>query len=176
MLGIALGLVLLSVGLCGCFRVNSDARALRDSVMKAATGDWEEKIEIGVGAITLNLAQAGLAFVDLGPEVRTALRALRGVEAGVYQHRHQQGTFDRAAVLSAADKVMTARGWDRVVAVVNESELVAAYLPGEARSTRNVRICLVVLNATEMVVASARTNLEPLVELAMSRAEWRPPR
>src|SRR5437867_1182563 len=77
-IGIALALALLSVALTGCFRVSSDVRVLRDSVMNSAAADWNEKIEIGVGALTLNLARAGLAFVDLDAEARTALQWVRG--------------------------------------------------------------------------------------------------
>src|SRR5262245_24367343 len=70
----------LCLGLTGCFRVSSDAQALRDSVMKSASCKWDEQIEIGVGALTLGLARAGLSFVDLDPEARAILSAVRGAE------------------------------------------------------------------------------------------------
>ena len=173
-LGIAFVLALLSVGLTGCFKVSSDVGALRDSVMKSAAAQWDEKIEIGVGPITLYLARAGLAFVDLDPEARTALHAVRGAEVGVYKLREGHKELKRAVILSAADKAMASRGWDRMVAVINEREFVAIYVRNDARSTRNVRACLLTLNGEGMVVASARSNLEPLMEMAFKRAEWRP--
>src|SRR6266545_2701437 len=49
---------LLSLGLTGCFKVSSDVGALRDSVLKAAPAEREERFEIGVGPLTLNLARA----------------------------------------------------------------------------------------------------------------------
>ena len=172
-LGIACVLALLSVGLTGCFKVSSDVGALRDSVMKSAAAQWDEKIEIGVGPITLYLARAGLAFVDLDPEARTALHAVRGAEVGVYKLRAGHKELKRAVILSVADKAMARRGWDRIVGVMNQGEFVAIYVPHDARSTRNVRVCLLTLNGEEMVVASARSNLEPLMEMAFKRAEWR---
>src|SRR2546421_889756 len=172
-LGIAFVLALLSVGLTGCFKVGSDVGALRDSVMKSTAARWDEKIEIGVGPITLYLARAGLAFVDLEPEARTALHAVRGAEVGVYKLREGHKELKRAVILSAADKAMASRGWDRIVGVLNQGEFVAIYVRHDLRSTRNVRVCLLTLSGEGMVVASARSNLEPLMEIAFKRAEWR---
>jgi len=156
--------------LTGCFRVSSDVGALRDSVMKAAHAEREERIEIGVGPLTLNLARAGLAFVELEPEARTALHAVRSAEVGVYKLRNERQQLNHATMLSAADKTMTARGWDRVVGVLNRNELVAIYVPGNVRSTRNMKVCLVTVSGHELIVASARSNLELLMELAWDRA------
>src|SRR5262245_5868471 len=161
---------LLTIGLTGCFRVSSDVGALRDSVMKAAQAEREQRIEIGVGPITLNLARAGLAFVDLEPDARTALQVVRSAEVGVYKLRGGHKQRSHAAMLSAADKTMAERGWDRVVGVMNPRELVAVYLAANARSPRSVKVCVVVLNGKELVVASARSNLETLMELAESLA------
>ena len=174
-LPIAVTLILLPLGLSGCFRVSSDVAALRDSVMKSAPTAWEEQIEIGVGAITLNLARTGLAFVELEPEARAALKAVRGAEVGVYKRRGGGGErqLKQSAILRAADKAMTDRGWDRIVGVVNGRELVAIYAPREVRSTRNMKVCLVTVNERELVVASARSNLEPLMELAFNQLDWR---
>jgi len=172
-LAIPVALALLAIGLAGCFKVSSDAQALRDCMMKSAAGEWEEEIEVGVGAFTLNLARAGLAFVDLDPEARTILNAVRGAEVGVYRLPKQRRKLDHAAMLAKADKAMANRGWDRVVGVINQSEFVAVYVPNEVRSTRDVKVCVVVLNGREMVVASARSNLAPLMEMAFSRAGWR---
>ena len=150
--------------------MSSDVGALRDSVMKAARAQREERIEIGVGPLTLNLARAGLAFVDLEPEARTALHAVRSAEVGVYKLRSKREQLNHAAMLCAADETMAGRGWDRAVAVMNRHELVAIYVLAKVRSTRNVKVCLVTLNGHELIVASARSNLEPLMELAWNRA------
>ena len=164
-------LVLLMLGLTGCFKVSSDVRTLRESVMKSGAMEWNQEIELGVGAITLNLARAGLAFVDLPPEARAALHAARGAEVGVYRLRDARKPLNRAALLSAADKAMAGRGWDRIVGVLDQRELVAIYMPNDVRSARHVKICLLTLSGEEMVIACARSNLEPLMEMAR-QAEW----
>ncbi len=176
---ITIALALLSLGLSGCFKVSSDIGALRDSVVKSAGVEWDEQIEIGVGAITLNLARAGLALVDLDPEAKAALHAVRSADVGVYKRRHGREQLKRTAILAAADKAMTARGWDRLVGVMNQSELVAVYAPSSARSARNLKVCLMTVNENEFVVAAARSDLEPLMEIAFNHADWhqkaRPP-
>ena len=170
-LQITVALVLLPFGVTGCFRVSSDAVALRDSVMQATAVRWDEQIEFGVGPVTLNLARAGLAFVALEPEARTALNAVRSAEVAVYKRRDGRKHLPHPAILRAADKVMTERGWDRIVGVMNPRELVAIYVPRQARSTRNLKVCVVTANDDQFVVASARSNLEPLMEMAFNRAD-----
>ena len=122
----------------------------------------------------LNLARNDIALIsDLDPEARTALHAVRGAEVGVYKLRAGHKELKRAVILSVADKAMARRGWDRIVGVMNQGEFVAIYVRHDARSTRNVRVCLLTLNGEGMVVASARSNLEPLMEMAFKRVEWR---
>ena len=170
-LPIALAVALVSIGLTGCFKVSSDVRALRDCVAKAAPAERQELIEIGVGPLTLHLARAALAFVDLDADARNALHIVRSAEVGVYKLLCEQPQLDYAAILSAADKTMAGRGWERVVGVMNRPALVAVYVPARPSSARSVKVCMVVVNGRELVVASARSNLEPLLELAWNHAQ-----
>jgi len=165
---------LLVAGVAGHLGVKGDAGTLRDSLMESSTGDWDRRIEVNAGGFALNLARATVAFVDLDPDMRDALRAVRGAEVGVYElRRRAKRRVDRAAMLLAADKAMAARGWDRVVGVVDGDQLVAVYLPAQIRSPRDVKVCIGVLDNDQLVVAGARSNVEPLVELAFRNAEWR---
>lgn len=168
-LALAAGLVALAG--TGCFRVSSDLGALRDSAMHSAAAKWDQQIEVGVGPVTLAMARVGLKFVDLEPDARTALHAVRGAEVGVYRRHGKRAALPRAAILSAADAAMNERGWDRVVGVLDGRDLVAVYVPQNSRATRSIKVCLLVLNPEEMVVASARSNLEPLMELASRHME-----
>src|SRR5205823_6484179 len=150
-LAMVIALALVSVGASGCFKVSSDAGALRDSVIKSSAAEWDQEIEIGVGAIALTLARTGLAFVDLEPEARAALRAVRSAEVGVYKRRGGHKPLKNTAILRAADRVMNDRGWERIIGVMNRRELVAIYVRGDVRSTRNVKVCLVTVNDHELV-------------------------
>jgi hypothetical protein len=158
--------VLLSLSVTGCLKVSSDAAALRNSVAQAIGADWNKEIEVSVGFLTLTAVRTGLSFVDLPPEARCALQSVKGAEVGVYRRNQGYTARDGDKVLQATDTAMNGRGWDRMVTVMQGSELIAIYVPRNAGATRDLKTCLVVLHAHEMVVASARGNLEPLVGLA----------
>lgn len=166
-----LPVALLGVGVVRCLHVNRDTGALRNSVLKSASGEWDKTIEISTGPVMWGLARAGLAFVDVPVEARTALRAIRGAEVGVYRLHEGSTPPNYAASLVETDKTMTARGWSRLVGVLERDQMVAIYVPEDTRTARDLRVCLVVLTDRDMVIASARSNLEPLLELALSRSE-----
>jgi hypothetical protein len=163
--------LLLCIASTGCFKVSRDAGTLRDSVVNGAAARCEAKFEFGVGALTLGLARFGLSYLDLDPEARTALSALRGADVGVYEVIGRKRPANYAKILSSADRAMAARGWDRLVTVIDDGQMVAVFVPKDLRTTRNVRVCLAVLSEREMVVASARSNLEPLLELAVQKSD-----
>jgi len=169
-LGLALlpfGVIMLAVKTYAS--VGHDARTVRNTVLKASGAEWSPTIELGVGGGTLGLARLGLAFADLPKEARAVVNAVRGAEVGVYQLA--KGSLDRAGLLNATDRGMSARGWERVVGVLSGRELVAVYLPSDLRSGRDVRLCVMVLDGEELVVVAARGNLEPLLELAQSELD-----
>lgn len=174
---IVAGLALISFAcysLPGFFQIGRDAAALRNSLLKTATraGEWNLHVEVNVGAIALQLARAGLAFVPMEPDARTALRAVRAVEVSFYQRHHVRARLDQATMLRDADAAMTSRGWDRVVGVCNGEELVAVYVPKRLPSPRDVRFYVAVVDPEIFVVAAGRSNLEPLMEIAERRADW----
>jgi hypothetical protein len=170
-------LLLLVVGLAltGCSRMSEDAAALRESVMTATGAEWEREVEIGVGALPLTLARAALSFLDLDSEARSALETVRDAHVGVYQGGGARHSASSSAVLTAADEAMSKRGWDRLVTVMDGDELVVVFVPEDLHSPRHVKVCVLVLDGAELVVVAARSNLEPLLELAFDRSarSWR---
>jgi hypothetical protein len=178
-LGIALAVVLAAVlvtayAVTGYVRLSRDTGALRDSLMKSTAAAWNKQIEVNVGSLTLGLVRFGFSFVDLDPEARLALESCRGAEVGVYHLQEGQVPLRCTPMLSAADQAMTARGWERVVGVLHPSELVAVYVPRNMNSAKDVRVCVLVLNREDMVVVSGRSNLEPLLQLAMKHVDGMP--
>jgi hypothetical protein len=171
---LALGLTALAGVLWNSVRIGSDARALRVSAHAASGIAWQREVELSVGALPLGLARVVMGFVRQAPEeARMALRAVRSVEVGVYRAQPSHGPIEAHTVLTSADKTMTARGWDRVVGVSEGREVVGIYVPRKMASARNVEVCVLVLDGDEMVVVSARGNLEAALELACNRPEWR---
>ena len=81
---------------------------------------------------------------------------------------------ERAAVFLATDKAMAARGWERVVGVAEKDDLVAVYLPRKGLAVGRMKCCMMVLHGPTLVVASARGNIEPLLNLSRDRLGFRP--
>ncbi len=159
----------LAVGVSGFFRVGRDTGALRDSLLQSAPAPWTKTIELSVGSFTCSLARLVTAFFDLPPEARAAIRAARGAEVAVYTQPPREVCGNQVDMLSEADRVMENRGWDRIAGVVSHHELVAIYLPKKLRSPRDLRVCVAVLERGQLVVVSARSNLEPLLDFALKR-------
>jgi len=163
------------LGVASYFYLSADAKALRGGVMSAVPGDWEKQFAVNVGGLTLSLVHAGSGFVNLPPEARAALDAVHGAEVGVYKLLNGPQSIDRLAVLKAADREMAFRGWERIVGVAEPEQLVAIYLPRKGFSHGRVKCCLAVLEDRELVVVSARVNLERLMQLAEKEVDRKHP-
>ena len=164
-------------GVRGYFRLSSETKALRQTVMSAIPGQWNKRFAVHVGWLTMDLVRAGSQFVNLPPEPRAALEALHGAEVGVYKLDHDPVRIDAGAIFAAADRAMKTPGWERIVGVVEADQLVAAYVPARAVSAKRMACALVVLHQRDLVVVSARGNLQPLLQIAgrklESNPEWR---
>ena len=177
------GLPLLgAVGVASYFRLSSDTRALRRNVMTSVPGQWDTKVAVRIGWLTTGLVRECSQLVQLPPEPRAALDALRGVEVAVYELQQQPRKADYAAVLALADKTMTSRGWDRVVGVVEANQCVAIFVPQKKFSAQNSACRVLVLSERDLVIVSAHGDLTPLLDLAskhvadttsLALREWR---
>lgn len=174
LLGTTLVCAWLAIKVVGLFYISRDSRALRDAIMQLVAVEWNKEVEVSIGSITMNLARAGLSFVDLPPEARTALKSIRGVEVGVYNLRPGSEGVNHDVMLAKVDQTMVGRGWERLVGVMNAADLVAVYVPKNTRSASDVKMCVAVMNQRQLVIAAARSNLEPLVEWAAHQTSWCP--
>lgn len=161
--------VLLVAGVASYFRPSSDTRALRNGLIESSGVEWQPQIVLNVGGLTLGAVRTGLSFAHLDPEARAALQTVRGVEVGIYQLSAGAQPPNRVAMLAAADTAMSARGWDRVVGVMDGGDLVAVYMPANITSARRMKCCVMVFDGREMVVVSARVNPEPLIQCALNQ-------
>jgi len=162
-------LVLLAAGVASCFRLGSDARTLRNELIKSSGVEWRQQIALNAGRLTLGAVRAGLSCARLDPGARAALQSIRTAGVGVYQLPSGTPPPDRAAMLAAADSTMTARGWERVVGVMDGQDLVTVYLPGKNVSVQRLKCCVMVFDGEEMVLVSAQGNLEPLLKYALDQ-------
>jgi len=155
------------------FHLGSDTAALRESVTIAVKGDLDKTITIRVGWFATGLARMCSRAVKLEREPRAMLNSLRGAEVGVYKLREKPRRSDHAAILLRADRQMSARGWERIVGVSEDNQLVAAYFPKHAGSGGTLKCCVMVLDGCDLVVASARANLEPVVDILKEKIPLR---
>jgi hypothetical protein len=165
-------LVICGVGVTGYFRLSSPTKALRESVMRSVGGQWDKRFAARMGWFTCALVRSWSRLLPLPPELRAALEALRGAEVGIYRLHDAPVLVDRTCLIQAADKAVGRRGWERAVTVCQHGEFVAVYLPRQGVSARGMACCLVVLHERDLVVASARGNLAPLMGLASKRLDF----
>jgi hypothetical protein len=163
------GFLEMAVGFASYFQLSPEAAILRESAMAGVQGNWHKKIALNVGFFTTGLVRAGSHFFKLDPEPQAAFDSIRGGEVGVYNLVGTAGWGDHGKILARADKAMSARRWDRLVGVSQEGQLVAVYVPRKAVSGSRVKCCVLVLKDTNLIVAGASANLEPLLKIAGDR-------
>jgi hypothetical protein len=168
---VALGVI--ALGAASYLHLSSDTRALRNGLMKASGVEWRQNIVLNIGSTTLSLVRAGLSLAPLDAQARAAVQTLRSVEVGIYELTPGTKPPDCAAMLAAADTVLNARGWERVVGVLDGEELVSVYVPGTAIAARQVKCCVLVFDGKQMVLVSARADVEPLWECLRSQIDLR---
>lgn len=156
-------------GLVRSFRVTGDTAALRAAVLASGPARWDRQFDVGVGWLMLTLGRVGLSFIDLPAEARAAIQAVRRAEVSIHRHRLDTPAADPATLLAAAERAMSRRGWERIVTAQERGELVVVFVPTDMDSARQARFTVLVAQEDELVIASARANLEPLIELGLER-------
>jgi hypothetical protein len=165
--------LLCGYGVVSFFLLGSETAALRNSCLGTTGGQWHKRIVLNVGTLSTSFLRFGAQFLKLPPEARTALVAVHGAEVGIYRQQGDHPPQNFPGILDRADKAMVARGWERVVGVVQKGELVAVYLPGKSLSPERVNCCVMVVHGDELVIVGARGNLQPLLSLAAERMHSR---
>jgi len=168
---VALGAMIM--GVASYFHSSSDTRALRKGLMEASGVEWRQQIGLNIGSLTFGAVRAGLCLVPLDSEARAAVQTVRGAEVGIYELVSDRSRPDGAAMLAVADQVLNNRGWERVVGVLHDDELVGVYLPAKTISARRVKCCVLVFDGQRMVLIWATANLEPLLECLRTQTDLR---
>lgn len=159
--------VVLVLGVASYFRLSAETRALRNGLIQASGAKWQQKIAFNVGGLTLGAARVGLSLAHLDDQARAALECVRGCEVGIYELPAAAETPDRAAMLKAADKAMSKRGWERVVGVRDEHALVAVYVSEKNTGPHRLNCRVMVFEGRQMVLVSAETKPQKLIECAL---------
>ena len=165
-------LALVVYGATGYFRLSSEMAGLRDGLQAASGREWQRMIALNVGGFTFGAARAGLSFVKMEDEARVALETIQACEVGIYQTAADTGSVDHPEMLAAADKAMQKKGWERVVGVIADNNLVAVYVPTKLSSTSRMKCSVLVCEGQRMILASTRANLDPVIKLALAKADF----
>lgn len=164
----------LAVMVWSALHTGRDATALRLAAARASDVRWERTVEFSAGHLLFSLARFGLGFAPIDRDARLALRSVQRAEVAVFEPRPGSATpLNRAAILTEADVVMTRRGWDRLVGVVDSDQTVAVYVPARG-GQEHLDACILVVNQENLIVVSARTDLAPLLELLERQNQNRP--
>jgi hypothetical protein len=148
--------------------VSGDLRLLRNVAIHGDGAQWKRQVEASVGALPLWAARCVLPFTPAPPEAQQVLSAVRSVEVSLHELRESQP--DRARIMREADEKMRKRGWDRVVGVLDHYTVVAVYAQPQSGSGGNVKVSVLVIDGKQMVAVTGRAKLEPIFDLAMSKA------
>jgi hypothetical protein len=169
---VLVGVILLPLvavmGVTSCLRLGSDATALRNSVIKIAPA--KARVVVNVGLLTTGVGRLVAGLFPIPPEAQMAMRSIRAAEVGVYRLEQRIEDLDRARVLSKAEDAMRKRGWDRIVGVSHDRELVAVFMPQKVCAS-NMRCCVLVVRDEDLVVVSARGKIEEVLKLAREKTD-----
>ena len=165
---VVLGVI--ALGVASYFHPSADTRALRNGLMKASGVEWRQSIGLNIGSATLGAVRAGLSFVPLDSKARAVVRSVRGVEVSIYELAAGTKSPDSAALLDAADTVLSDRGWERLVCVLDREELVGVYVPRKAILARQMKCCVLVFDGRQMIVVSARVDAEPMLRCLQNQS------
>jgi hypothetical protein len=161
----ASGVVAVAVTAYQALRLGPDARDLRDAVQQHFEkdgGSWHPVVEVRLGSILCGIGRQIAIHAADDPDATAALRAVRAVQCGVYQVDPDRGA---AEFLRDATDAMSARGWSRVVAVVDGSTSVAVFAPQGIGTADEFEIGVVVHEDDTVVIAIGRARTAPLLGL-----------
>jgi len=179
--GLVWGLLLAFIGLPSLllysvvsgFGLGSDAAALREAVMASGDSVLNRQAELRLGWLPLTAMRQGLRWVELDPQARLALDSIRSVEAGVYASA-EEDSADVAGLMAAGDGALRPLGWDRMVGVVHEGDVVRVYSRETPGDPEDLHLCVLVRHEGRLILAAIRCRTGPL--LAMLEAAVRPAR
>lgn len=170
---LGLGILLVPVCVLGIFAfclltLSADASVLRREVAAATRTVWHPRIQLSVGRGMLGVVHTALGFVhdEKFEEARLALAAVRHASVGVYEcDSHESNQWSREDLLTRTDVSMERRGWSRLVAVVDDGDMVLIYAKDKFESANQLDLCLTVLNGRELVVVSTKVDAKALNRL-----------
>lgn len=160
-------LVVLGVGVLSMLSLDGDAKVLRREVMAATDADWNTKVQVSAGWLTLGTVRTALRFIEHEhmDEARDAMAAVRKVSVGVYERSGRGEKWSREQLLAKTDERMRKRGWSRLVGVTEHGQAVLVYTSDRMDGGDRLDLCIAVVDGGQMVIVSAKIETDGLVRL-----------
>ena len=159
--------LLIAIAVASYVTLDRDAAALRRHVMAATHADWNTKVQVSVGRLTLGAIRSGLWFGH-GEDIaaaRLALGSVRHASIGVYELASTQLNVSPTQLLADTDRAMRNLGWTRLIGVHEGTENVLIYTEDDAPADGPLSLCLAVVSGKELVVVSTAIDPDALQEL-----------
>lgn len=148
------------------FLLPGDAAALKHAVVQATGLAGVTRVQVSAGPALLGGAALACRWLPEVPaEARAALAAVRRAGVGVYTLTDAPSAESRAAMVQAAEKVLSGNEWRRTVLVNDGPSTVLIFTRGDERAEA-MEICVLVCDGADLVVVSATANGPALFELA----------
>lgn len=170
LVGVILLPLVAAVGVTSYIRLGSDAAALKNSVIKIAPA--RTRVVVNVGWFTTGVVRLAAGFFPLPPEAQMAIGSIRSAEVGVYRMDCPFQHIDRGQVLAQTESTMRKRGWERIVGVSQDKDLVAVFVPKRVSASR-LKCCVLVINDEDLVVVAARGNIEEVLRFALEKIDFK---
>lgn len=174
--GVVLTLVLILVGLgallAWAWRPSGDLRSLRAAVRSTAAGAWRPELELSVGRLPAWCARSALGWVELPPEARAAVNAVRSAAVGIYRRPATEATPATAPLemLRQVETTLKERGWSPVVTVREGDRTIAVLTRGESGDGESpLAACALVMEDARLILVAGDLQLTPLLELGIER-------
>ena len=161
--------LLLAVVAVDLLTLNRETATLRGAMFAATGVRGKVQVQMDLGAGWMQAARWTMALIPKVPaEAKLALAAARRACVGVYKIPTNTRVQDGGGLLAHADAAMASRGWSRAVTVTEKKQTVLIYTQSEAMDGEMLRLCMAVLDGTEMVVVSTEIAAAPLQQLVTS--------
>lgn len=157
--------LLLAAGVWSVITPIRELTIIRDELVTDASGPWKTRVQVDLGPATLTVARTAMAFVrNKDIEIpRNVLAAVKRASVGVYFRDTDNAVQDPAALVESAETALLARGWERMVKVLDGDQAVLIFNANDMR--RAGEFCVAVMQDEECVLVYAKLAPDELSTL-----------
>lgn len=164
-------LVVLSLGLTGCFGVNREFKQLRNDVRDAVNCRLKIDTEFRAGSGLIGLAQSVISFSDdtEAEEANEILDEINSVQIGVYKNGSRR--FDPSKHnLADIEEMLSSKHWEPIIRKNSPKDYSLVMVQREDEFYE--KMLVIDFNRRELVICEITGNLEKIVEKTIENDEF----